>query len=125
MTRTYILPLLAAAALAACDYQGQTIVSGPGGIEEPADANAAGRADVKLPPSIVGSGKYRCKDNQIIAIDWLSDGTANSARVTPEGGSATSVTQAEAGGPYTAEGASLSGDSKAASVNWNGKSCKR
>ena len=124
MTRTYILPLLAAAALSACDYKGETIVAGPGGIEQPSDANAAA-ADVKLPPSIVGSGKYRCKDNSVVSIDWLSDGTVNSARVTPEGGSATTVEQAEAGGAYTAEGASLSGDAKAQSVTYNGKSCKR
>lgn len=125
MTRTYILPLLAAAALAGCDYKGQTIVAGPGGVEPTGDANAAATADMKLPPSIVGSSKYRCKDNSVISIDWLSDGTTNSARVTPEGGSSTTLEQAEAGGAYTAEGASLSGDSKAQTVTFNGKSCKR
>ena len=125
MTRTYILPLLAAASLVACDYQGETIVAGPGGIEQPSDANASAGAEVKLPPAIVASHKYRCKDNSVVSIDWLSDGTTNSARVTPQGGSATTLAQAEAGGAYTAEGATLNGDGQAQTVTYNGQACKR
>ena len=78
-------------------------------------------ADIKLPPAIVGSHQYRCKDNSVVAIDWLSDGTANSARVTPKGGATVALAQVEAGGPYTAEGASLTGDPKAPSVTYKGQ----
>ena len=123
MTRTYLLPLLAAAALAGCNQDGQTIVAGGPADDQP--TNAAANANVELPPAIVGSGKYRCKDNSVISIDWLSDGKTNSARLTPEGGSAVTLAQAEAGGAYTAEGASLSGDPKAQSITYNGRSCKR
>ena len=30
-------------------------------------------ANVALPPSITASKTYRCKDNSIVYIDWLSD----------------------------------------------------
>ena len=121
MTRTITLIALAsAAALAGCNQEDHTIVAG---ANEP-EVNQTVNADVKLPPAIVASHKYRCKDNGVIAIDWLSDGTANSARVTPEGGAAVTLAQAEAMGPYTAEGASLTGDPKAPSVTYNGQSCK-
>ena len=125
MTRTlFIAPLIAAAALAGCDTGSNTVVLNPDGTEVN-EAQEQPVQNVQLPPAIVGSGKYRCKDNSLISVDWLSDGTSNSARVTPEGGSAVTLTQAEAGGAYTAEGASLSGDPKAQSVTYNGKSCSR
>ena len=119
------LPLLAflAAALAGCESE--TITGG--GPADPRDSNqlANAVANVQLPPSIVASHKYRCGDNSVLAIDWLSDGTSSSARVTPDGGAAVNVAQAEAGGDYTADGATLKGDPQAASVTFNGKSCKR
>ena len=114
---------LFAAALAGCDSETLT----GNGPADPRDANqlANAVANVQLPPSIVASRKYRCGDNSLISIDWLSDGTANSARVTPDGGTAVNVAQAEAGGDYTAEGTTLKGDPQATSVTFNGKSCKR
>lgn len=117
-----LLALAAAITLAGCDTKPETIEGG--GIADPQANEIANEvANVKLPPSIVASKKYRCGAD-VVAIDWLSDGTANSARVTPEGGSGVNVTQAEAGGDYTADGATLKGDPKASSVTWNGKSCK-
>ena len=112
--------IAAAAALAGCNNQSQAET-------EAANQAAAteANANVKLPPAIVGSHKYRCKDNSLVSIDWLSDGTANSARVTPDGGTAVTLAQAEAGGPYAAEGASLTGDPQAQTVTYKGQSCKR
>ena len=125
MTRTYILPLLAAAALAGCDTKGETIVVAPGGAEELETTEANQKANVQLPPSIVATRQYRCKDNSIVSVDWLSDGKQNSARVTPKDGSAVTLTQAEAGAAYAAQGVSLSGDPQAQSITYNGQSCKR
>lgn len=123
MTKPLPLILLAAASLAACESETIT-ADGPA---DPRDANqlANAVANVQLPPAIVASHKYRCGDNSVLSIDWLSDGTKNSARVTPEGGAAVNVAQAEAEGDYTAEGATLSGSPQATSVTFNGKSCKR
>ena len=120
MTRTMtLLAAAAAAALAGCDNQDHTIQAGP--ADPMANLSNEG---VKLPPAIVASHKYRCKDNSVVQIDWLSDGTSNSARVTA-GEATVALAQAEAGGPYTAEGASLTGDPQAASVTYGGQSCKR
>ena len=125
MTRNLcIAPLLAAVALAGCDPASNTVVLNPDGTEVN-QAQEEAVSNVQLPPSIVGSGKYRCKDNSLISVDWLSDGTSNSARVTPEGGAAVTLTEADADGPYTAEGASLTGDPRAAMITYNGKSCKK
>jgi hypothetical protein len=123
MTRTlFIAPLIAAVALAGCDNASNTVVLNPDGTEVN-EAREQAVQNVQLPPSIVSSDKFRCKDNSVVSIDWLSDGTTNTARVTPEGGSAATLTQVEAGGPYTAEGVSLTGEAKAQSVTYNGQSC--
>lgn len=122
MTRTgFIFALVAAAALAGCNREDHTIVAGPGAEDD----NVVVNTDIKLPPSIVASHKYRCRDNSVLAIDWLSDGTANSVRLTPQGGSTVTATQAEPDGAYTAEGVSLTGDPQATSVTYNGQSCNR
>ena len=122
MTKTLTtLALVAAAALAGCDQSDHTI-NGNAPFDPQANASAA---PVKLPPSIVASHKYRCKDNSVVSIDWLSDGTTNSARATPQGGDALTLNQAEAGAAYTAEGASLAGDPQAKTITFNGKSCNR
>jgi hypothetical protein len=115
-----LIAIAAVAALAGCNNQTQA-------ENEAANeaAHEAANANVKLPPAIVASHKYRCKDNSLVSIDWLSDGTTNSARATPEGGAVVTLTQAEAAGPYTAEGANLSGDPKAESITFKGQSCKR
>jgi hypothetical protein len=115
-----LITIAAVAALAGCNNQTQA-------ENEAANqaAHEAANANIKLPPAIVGSHKYRCKDNSVVSIDWLSDGTTNSARATPEGGAAVTLTQAEADGPYTADGTTLTGDPKAESITFKGKSCKR
>ena len=84
MTRTLtIISLVAAAALAGCNKEDHTIVAGPG-ADEP-EANTAA-ANVVLPPAISASKQYRCKDNSLVAIDWLSDGTARIKSDTPGAG---------------------------------------
>src|SRR5438552_18747693 len=76
MTRTplLIITLVAAAAIAGCNKQSHTIVAGG----EPGDntANATANANVQLPPSISASKSYRCADNTLVYVDWLSDGSA-------------------------------------------------
>ena len=121
MTRTtLLLTLVATAALAGCDTN-NNIVIGPDGAEvnETADVNLA---DVELPPSIVASHAYRCRDNSLIYVDWLSN---DSARIKSDRSDVgTTVTKGE-DGAYTAEGQSLSGTAEAQSVTINGKACRR
>jgi hypothetical protein len=113
MTRTpFILMLAAAAALAGCGKEDHTIVAGgePAG-DQP--SNALANANVRLPPSISASKTYRCKDNSVVYIDWLSDGTSRVKKSANETG-----TSLPAGDP------SLSGDAKASTVTYKGQSCK-
>jgi hypothetical protein len=99
MTRTPLLiTLAAAAALAGCNKEDHTIIAGPT-IDEGTPTNGP----VALPPSVAASKVYRCADNQIVYVDWLSDNKSANVR-TKEGGAPTQVTAAEAGKPMTAGG---------------------
>ena|SRR3982750_4175501 len=110
MTRTPMLIMFAAAAaLAGCNKSDHTIVTG-GPVGD--DTNAAANANVPLPPSIAASKTYRCADNSVVYVDWMSDGSAQLKKKTGE------VTATlPAGSP------DLKGDSKSASVTYKGQSC--
>lgn len=109
--RTPLLMLVASAALAGCNQENHTI----GGPTE-ADNSTEAAAPVALPPSISHSKIYRCADNRVIYVDWLSDNKSANIR-TEKGGSPTQVTAAGPGGALTAEGGyEISGAADAASV---------
>jgi len=110
MTRTPLLITLAAAAALAGCKENHTIVAG--GPEEGNDSNVATNEPVALPPSITASKVYRCKDNKVVYIDWMSDATARVKKTREEVG--TAVTP----------GNELKGDATAGSVTYNGQSCK-
>ncbi len=113
MTRNpLILCLIAAAALAGCN-EDHTIVTGP--PEGDNNLNAA-EANLTLPPSITSSKIYRCADNDVVYVDWLSDGKSANVR-TEQSGAPTHVAAAEAGEPMTAAGGySITGTPQAAAV---------
>lgn len=114
MTRTPLLIMLgAAAALAGCNKENHTIVAGgpPGD-----NLSQATNAPVTLPPSITASKIYRCADNAVVYVDWLSDGKSANVR-TGKGGNPTQVTAAQAGQPMTAPGGySVEGSAAASSA---------
>jgi hypothetical protein len=100
MTRTpLLLSLAAAAALAGCNKQSHTIVSGPPGD----DVNAAANANVQLPPSILATKLYRCADNSVVTVDYLSDNKSGNVRIGKNSAS-TQVVAPEPGQPMTAAG---------------------
>ena len=108
--RTPLLTLVAAAALAGCNQESHTI----GGAAE-AD-NSASATPVALPPSISHSKIYRCADNRVIYVDWLSDNKSANVR-TDKGGPPTHLTSAEPGGTLSAAGGyEIQGAADAASV---------
>lgn len=72
MIRKFILIALGGAALAACEPE--TIRGGE--QPDPMADELANAAPVELPPAIAASRTYRCKDNSLVRIDWLSDKTA-------------------------------------------------
>lgn len=113
MTRTPMLIMLAAAAaLAGCNKEDHNIVAGG----PPADENVAAPASntpVALPPSIVASKSYRCDNNSLLYVDWMSDGSAHVKMKEDE-----TPTVVAAGSP------DLKGDAKATSITYKGESCK-
>lgn len=115
MTRTtLLLTLAAAAALAGCDNQGQTIIAGPRGAEGYNDSQDVDVSNVQLPPSIAASKTYRCKGNGIVQIDWLSDD--KTANLRSDDGRVVQLTAPEAGQPMTAEGYSLTGSASGSTI---------
>ena len=114
MTRTPLLIVLAAAAaLAGCDSQSHTIVAG-----EPGDDtnNVAANGPVALPPSITESKVYRCADNKVVYVDWMSDNKSANIR-TDKSGNPTVVTTADPTKPMTAAGGySLQGSASASAA---------
>src|SRR4051794_8683608 len=108
MTRTALITTLAAAAaLAGCNSKGQTITADSTGD------NIAANTPVALPPAIASSKSYRCKDNHVIYVDWMSDGTARVKK-----------TREELGGVAVTPGTDLKGDPKAASISYEGQDCE-
>jgi hypothetical protein len=114
MNRTALtFAIVAAAALAGCNDESHTIDAG-----RPGDDNSAiaGAPPVALPPSIAHSGIYRCKDNSVVYVDWLSDSMTANLR-TEKTGTPIQLKSAEAGKAMTADGGySLTGTKDSAAV---------
>ena len=104
--KTLFFTIIASAALMACEKE--TIVQGG------ADP-VVNTANVVLPPSITATKTYRCKDSSLVYIDWLSDNQSANFRAE-ETGTPVQLKAAAAGEAMVAEGYSLTGDAKAASI---------
>jgi hypothetical protein len=118
MIRNPTLIALGLLAVAAC--KPETITGGE--QPDPMKDELANAAPVELPPSIVASKTYRCKDNSLVQIDWLSENKG--AYVHGDNQTQTHVKPAEAvdGKPastdLTAEGGYvLKGNAAASTVN--------
>ncbi|GAA4724413.1 hypothetical protein GCM10023325_22620 [Sphingomonas lutea] len=104
--------MIAAAALAGCNNGDNTVV----GQGADYGNNVASPAEVQLPPSIASSKVYRCADNDVVYVDWLSDGKSANVR-TEQGGPPTQVVAPNPGEPMTAAGGySIEGTATDASV---------
>ena len=122
MTKTPLLiSLVAAAALAGCNKD-NTVTVGPD-----TGGNGQANANVALPPSIAASKIYRCGDNHVFYVDWLSDNKTANVRSDPNG-TPTQVVAAEPGKPFTGGEYSLTGSAAAPSVTivhaGSSQSCK-
>jgi hypothetical protein len=107
--------LAAAAALAGCDQSDHNLsATGP---YDPQAANIA-NAQVTLPPAITAQKAYRCKDNSLVYIDWLSDGSARVKASRNEVGTAVPAPV-----PGATEPSPLTGSSSSTAITYNGKSC--
>jgi hypothetical protein len=118
--------LAAATALAGCKKSDHTIIAG----QEPGDeTNVAANANVQLPPTVAASKIYRCEDNKVLYVDWLSDNKSANIR-TDKAGTPTQVTAPEAGKPmtgpagYSIEGSATSASAKIGVPGHPAQSCK-
>ncbi|HWI86653.1 MAG TPA: hypothetical protein VNT42_10080 [Sphingomonas sp.] len=120
MTRA--LPLAALALLAACDTKPTTIVAG-GGPNDPTAEQIKAAPPVKLPPAMLASKSYRCKDNSLFYIDWFNDNMTANLR-TEKSGAPTNLAAPSAGAPYTGGKYTLTGSADAKTITLNGQPCE-
>jgi hypothetical protein len=125
MIRIAPLITVAAALVAGCNQDNTIVAGGPDNSDPAAEALQA-NGPVALPPSVAASKTYRCADNSIVHVDWLSDG--KSANVRTDAGTV-HVTAPEAGQPMTGgTGFSVTGTADAASARiatgGSAQSCK-
>lgn len=90
--------------LAACDNEPEVITTNP----DPMADKLAAAPPVELPPSVSASHSYRCADNSVVFVDFLSDNKSANLR-TDRDDLPTHVVAAAPGELMTAEGFSLSG----------------
>ncbi|CAH0353328.1 MAG: hypothetical protein WA085_11620 [Sphingobium sp.] len=117
------IPLLAVAALislSACSKSEPEVVGGPA---DPMAEQIANAAPVELPPAVKASKQYRCKDNSLIFVDFLSDDKTANLR-TEKNGTPTKLTAAEAGGALKADGYEVSGLGSPVTITVPGKSAQ-
>ena len=81
-------------------YVSNAVPSGAGTDNLKPLANAA---PVELPPSVKANKQFRCKDNSLFFVDYMSDDKTALLR-TEKTGTPTKLTAPEAGQPFTAEG---------------------
>lgn len=109
-------PVAAAAVLAACNSEPEVVTVNRYDPQAEALKNAA---PVAPPPMITANQTYRCSDNSLYYVTFLSNNTATIR--TSEAGAPTMLTAQAADGPYAGEGYSVSGSGD--NVTINGKSC--
>lgn len=100
----YYLSLAAVASIAllsACNKNDEPEVVG--GPADPLATQLADAAPVELPPSVKANKQYRCKDNSLLFVDFMSDDKTALLR-TKKDGDATTLKAANAGEPFTADG---------------------
>ena len=105
MNKTLMLALFAAAALAGCNKTPSSTNDTTG-----SDVNVANEANIaaSMPPAIVSSKIYRCKDNSVAYVDWLAGDLTADIR-SEQAGTPTRLTAAAAGAALKADGYSLIG----------------
>lgn len=118
----YHLSLISVAALAllsACNRNDEPEVVG--GPADPMAEQLANAAPVELPPSVKESHQYRCKDNSLLFVDFLSDNKTVNLR-TEKNGAPTKLVAAETGKPFEADGYKVEGSGKQITATLPGKS---
>ena len=121
-----IAAIVGALALSACSSSEPAAPPPPSNDAAMAEAAPVTGAPVTLPPSLLASKTFRCKDNSLVYVDFFSDNTTADLR-TDKAAPATKLTAAEAGKPYEGSGFTVSGNGDQVEITQPGKgsqSCK-
>ena len=110
--RTLSVAAFALVAVAGCK---PTTVTSGGGPADPTAGEIASAPPVKLPPAMLASKDYRCKDNALVHIDWFNDGTTATFKAGKDG-SPVSLTAPAAGQPYVGGDVTVTGTAEASAV---------
>ena len=108
------LPLAALAFLSACDTKPTTIVAG--GPADPTANEIANAPPVKLPPAMLASKSYRCKDNSLVFINWFNDNMTANLRLKEKTATPVNLSAPSAGAPYVGGDYTLTGTATAPSI---------
>jgi len=117
MTRPFHTPAAVAIAtlltLAACQQKTPEEVGGP--ADDATAIAARNKAPVALPPAIASSKSYRCKDNSVVYVNFLTDGVTANVRDKEEEPPAVTLVAPAPGEPFV--GVPPSGDGFKLSAN--------
>lgn len=114
------LALAAVITLAGCNQKPETMNVGTG---DPMAAELANAAPVEAPPMIKTSHSYRCKDNSLIFIDFMTDDKTATFKSTKEG-APTVLKAPEAGSPYVSPDGKITVTGEGTAITYNGQACK-
>jgi hypothetical protein len=119
--RFFALPLFVAAAvtLSACNNEESINDT----IGDPQSAELANAAPVAPPPMIKSSHNYRCKDNSLISVDFMTDDKTANLKLGKEGPS-TQLVAPEAGQPFVSADGTQTITGTGANITFNGSACK-
>lgn len=100
-----LAPIGALLLLAGCNSQPTTITAGD---SDPTANQVAAAPPVKLPPALLASKQYRCKDNSVVYVDFFNDGLSANFKAKKDD-VPTKLTAASAGAAFEGEGYSVKG----------------
>lgn len=112
MRKIVLAPIALSFLLAACG-QPETITAG--NLTDPDAEKIKAAPPVKLPPAMLASTSYRCKDNSVVSVDWFNDGTT--AAIKPKkDAAAVSLTAPAPGQPYVGSDYEVTGTADAKEI---------
>ena len=103
MKKTHILAAASVAALlslAACNQEPEVVDANP----DPQAAELAKAPAVTLPPAIKASKTYRCKDNSVVYVNFLTDDLSANVRDKEEEPPAVNLVAPAKGEPFVGQG---------------------
>lgn len=112
----YIFPLISAAAALALSACGSNETAE---VDNAANATNAAQ-EIELPPMVKESKSYRCTDDSIVYVDYMTDDKTANVR-TEQNAMPTVLKSPEAGQPFTAEGYALETSGTGVKVTLPGK----